>query len=136
MARNLVNLGLVLLVELWCGEESNPGNDEEGQHVEPGADVGQQPEGETELDGVDHVLHEEETTKFCGDLVDGAGDTCRHVGDGLRWDSDWHRLHHGERVGSWLGLLHHDHDVAVGLDTHHHQEQGVAGVGDHGDQGV
>ena len=117
MSKNLVNLGLVLLVEFRCGKEDDPGEDEEGQHVEPGTNVGQEPEGETELDGVNHVLDKKETTKFRGHLVDGPGDTGGHVGDGLGGDRHWHGLHHGQGVGPGLGLLHHHHDVAVGLDT-------------------
>ena len=45
-------------------EKADPSHDEQGHGVEPTADVGENPEGKTELDGVEHVLHHEEAPQL------------------------------------------------------------------------
>ena len=69
------DLRFILLIKFWAHEQCDPGKDEEGQHVEPGTDVGQQPQGETELDRVHHVLDQEQAAELGGELVEGAGHT-------------------------------------------------------------
>ena len=63
-ANNLVDGSLVVLVEEGQGEEADPGEDDQGHHVEPGADVGEAPEAEDKLDGVEPVLEEEEAAEL------------------------------------------------------------------------
>ena len=58
---------------LGNGEESNPREDDEGHGVEPAADVGEEPEGDAELDGIQHVLHEEESSELSEGAVDLLG---------------------------------------------------------------
>ena len=136
LSEHLVHLLLVLQVQLGSGEEGDPGEDDQGQHVEAGSDVGQHIQGGRELEGVHHVLEQEEPPELGGDLVEGLDHAGQHLGDGLGRNShgDGRHLGHGVRAG--LSLVHHDHDGAVDLDTEHGHEEGEAGVGDHGDEGV
>ena len=64
-----------LFSHLGDGEESDPGEDDEGHGVEPAADVGEEPEGQAELDRVEDVLDEDKLAHL-GDhqvqLVSGA----------------------------------------------------------------
>lgn len=71
---------------LWDGEESDPGHDDEGHGVEPAADVGQDPEGQTELDGVQHVLDHEEASQLLDGAVHFVGGLASEVVDAFRWD--------------------------------------------------
>ncbi len=43
--------------DLWDGEETNPWEDDEGHGIEPAADVGHEPERDSKLDRVQHVLN-------------------------------------------------------------------------------
>ena len=83
LGHHLVHLDLVVDVELGQGEESDPRKDDEGEGVEPGADVGQEPKAEAELDGVNHALDEEEPAELGQDGVEGGGEAGGHGGDGV-----------------------------------------------------
>ena len=81
---------LVHEVHFGYREGSDPGEDDEGHGVEPGADVGEAPQAQAELDGVDHVVHEEESAQ----LRRGDGQLLRqglgHVLEVLRGDGHRH----------------------------------------------
>lgn len=51
-------------IYLRDGEESNPGHQDQSHGVEPTADVGKDPQGKSELDWVQHVFYQEETSEF------------------------------------------------------------------------
>ena len=53
----------VPLSHLGDGEEADPGHDGEGHRVEPAAKVGEEPQRQTELEGLDPVLDEEQPEK-------------------------------------------------------------------------
>merc|ERR1719427_93436 len=94
LGHHLVHLGLVLLVQLGQTEGADPSKDDEGKEIEPGADIGEQPEGKAKLYGVHHVLHKEESAQLDSAAVDGIGKAGRDLCDRLSRDSDGHG-HHG-----------------------------------------
>ena len=49
---------------LGNSEKANPGQDDQSHGVEPASDIGQDPQGESKLDRVQHVLHQEEAFEF------------------------------------------------------------------------
>ena len=55
---------LVHEVGLGDGECSDPGKDDQGDSVEPGSDIGQAPQRQPELEGVQHVVDEKETAEL------------------------------------------------------------------------
>jgi len=57
---------MIEFYHLGDGEETNPRQDDEGHGIEPAADVGEEPEGESKLDGVQHVLNLKQKTLAIG----------------------------------------------------------------------
>ena len=79
---------MVVLVEEGQGEEADPGEDDQGHHVEPGADVGEAPEAEDKLDGVEPVLEEEEAAELHDGGVGHVHQEAGHLGHLLWWNVD------------------------------------------------
>jgi len=79
---------LIVFIKKWKGEASYPGQDDQGHHVEPGADVGQAPQAEDELNSVKDALEEEKSAQLhdgrVGDVHQDPSDL-RHL---LRGDVD------------------------------------------------
>ena len=74
--------GFPTFTNLGNGEESNPREDDESHGVEPAANVGQEPKGDTELDGVQHVFNEEESPELgegAVHLLGGGGGNALHL---------------------------------------------------------
>ena len=71
LAHHLVHLRLVVDIQLGKSEKGDPCEDDEGEGVEPGTNVGEKPKGETELDCVHHGLDQEESPQ----LEDGSVDS-------------------------------------------------------------
>ena len=85
-ANHLVHLGLVVHIQLGKGEEGNPAENNQGEGVEPGTKVCQEPEGEAKLDGVHHGLDQEESPQFEDSGVDGVSKARGGGGDGVGRD--------------------------------------------------
>jgi len=136
LAQHLVHLLLVLDVDLGQREQSDPGDDDESDGVEPGTDVGEEPKGEAEFDGVHHALNKEETAELGDDGVDGLGETGSDGRDGVSGYFHRHGGHHSKRIGASLSLASLHHDKAVQLHQDHQGEEAETGVGQDGDQGA
>lgn len=103
-ANDLVHGLLVVLVEERQGEEGHPGEDDECHHVEPGADVGQTPEAQHKLDGVEPVLEEEEPAQLHDGGVGHVDQKSGHLGDLLGGDVHLQVGDGDQRVAAGLGL--------------------------------
>ena len=85
-ANHLVHLSLVVHVQLGKGEEGNPAENNQGEGVEPGTKVCQEPEGKAKLDGVHHGLDQEESPQFEDSGVDGVSKARGGRGNGIGRD--------------------------------------------------
>ena len=54
----------MLCAYLGNGEKSNPGDKDQGHGIEPASNVGENPQRQSKLDGIKHVLNKKETSKF------------------------------------------------------------------------
>jgi len=133
---HFVSLVLVIEVELGKGEGSNPGKDDEGHGVEPGADVGDAPQAEAELDGVHHVVNQEQAAQLGHGRVHLLGDALGvglHV---LRGDGHWHSRHTLKWIRARRGFAQHNHNFCVQLHGANSEQEQQREVGHHVDQGV
>jgi len=130
----LVDLLLVLLVDLGQGEESHDAEGDQGEAVEPGAQVRQAPEQSAELDGVHDVLDEEEPLELREAAVELRHN---HVGGlvHLVGGQGGVGLEQGLERVSLAALLHGLHHILVDPEDDGAGEGGQGGVGDHGDEG-
>ena len=63
--RKIPNLAkLCHSIYLRNGEQSNPGHKDQSHGVKPAANVGKDPQGEAELDGVNHAFDQEKTSEL------------------------------------------------------------------------
>ena len=54
----------LLCAYLGNGEKTDPGDEDQGHGIEPASNVGENPQRQTKLDGIKHVLNKKETSKF------------------------------------------------------------------------
>jgi len=133
-ADDLVDRGLIVLVEQGQGEEPEPGHDDQGHHVEPGADVGEAPEAEDELEGVEPVLEEEEAAELHDGGVGHVHEEARHLGHLLGGDVHLKVGEGHQGVAASVRLFHENHGIAVDFDAEDDDEEGEGDVGDDGDE--
>ena len=76
-------------------------------NYKPGANVGQSPQAEDELDGVEDALQQEESSELHDWWIDDVHQEAGDVGDLLRWDGEVGSLDALEGVTPWLCLLKH-----------------------------
>jgi len=126
---------LVVLVEERKSEEAYPGEDDQCHHVEPGANVGQAPEAENELDRVKHTFQKEKSAQLHDGWVCNVHQDSSDLGNLLWGDVDIHICQRKERVAAGLSLFHEDHCKTVDLDSHDDQEHGKRDVRDDCDEG-
>lgn len=136
LLQNGVDGGLVVQVNLGDTEDGDPGEDDEGHGVEPGADVGQEPEAGAELDGLEHVLDQEETSQLGEAEVELAADAAGEAVDLVLGDLPVAAGEFSDGVDN-VGLLEEVlHDVEVDFDTDHGSQDEKTSVGDDADDAV
>ena len=122
-------LYLVVLIHERHGEETHPGQDDKGHHVEPGTDeigllmiletkicflipganVGETPETEYELDGVKDAFEEEESPELHDGGVEDVHQEARHVRNLLGRDVDVQVGDALQGIAPGLGLRKYGH---------------------------
>jgi hypothetical protein len=70
LTQDIIDSSFVVLIDLGNSEGCDPRQDEKSHGVEPGADVGEAPEGETKLNSVHHVLHQEQSAELSTGLAE------------------------------------------------------------------
>jgi len=136
LTQDIIDSSFVVLIDLGNSEGCDPRQDEKSHGVEPGADVGEAPEGKTKLNSVHHVLHQEQSAEFAQTTIHFFCQSCGKLRHFIAGNSHFHSCDSGQGVASWLGLLHHDHDVAVQFDTEDNGEEAEGEIGDDGYEGV
>lgn len=126
----LVDLNLVGFVHFRQSEDSNNAEDDERHAVKPGADVGQDPEQQPELEGVDDILDQEQTTELAQSARHVLHDDVSEVMNFLFRQRDVHIKVLLEGV-SLSALLDGAQDVLVDPEGEGDGEGGQGEVGDH-----
>ena len=112
-SHQLIDLLLVVVVKLRYGESTNPSQYDEGESIEPAANIGETPEGQSKLDAVYNTLYEEQVAKLSYEAVDADSNTGGHVRDNLGWDGERKGGDGVERIGVWIRFLECDHHIGV-----------------------
>jgi len=120
--QNRVNLGLIQDIYLGNGEKTDPGDEDQGHGIEPASNVGENPQRQTKLDGIKHVLNKKETSEFEKGTVQFGRSV---VGEAVHFflgNLQVEFSYFGERIAGYLFLQESYHNIGVYLEGQYCQQ--------------